>query len=71
MNPKADYIDGLKCYPSVSDIPGSLDLVVIVIPAPAVAGVIEEAADKGAAGLFVISGGFKEFSDVPSWKRPS
>ncbi len=60
VNPKADYIDGLKCYPSVSDIPGSLDLVVIVVPAPAVAGVIEEAADKGAAGLFVISGGFKE-----------
>ena len=60
VNPRAEQLAGLKCYPRVSDIPGSLDLVVIIVPAPAVLGVIEEAAAKGAAGCFVISGGFKE-----------
>ena len=60
VNPKADYINGLKCYARVSDIPGPLDLTVIIVPAPAVLGVIEESADKGAAGVFVISGGFRE-----------
>jgi acyl-CoA synthetase (NDP forming) len=60
VNPKADRINGLQCYERVADIPGSLDLVVIVVPAPAVLGVIEEAAAKGAAGVFVISSGFKE-----------
>ena len=27
VNPKADFVAGLQAYPSVSDIPGSLDLV--------------------------------------------
>jgi acyl-CoA synthetase (NDP forming) len=60
VNPKADRLNDLKCYARVADIPGSLDLVVIIVPSGAVLGVIEEAADKGAAGAFVISGGFKE-----------
>ena len=68
VNPKAERIAGLQCYPSVADIPGSLDLVVIVVPAPAVLTVIEQAADKGAAGVFVISGGFKE-SGRPDLER--
>jgi len=60
VNPRADRLNGLKCYARVADIPGSLDLVVIIVPSAAVLGVLEEAADKGAAGAFVISGGFKE-----------
>jgi acyl-CoA synthetase (NDP forming) len=60
VNPKADSVHGLRCYPSVADIPGELDLAVIVVPAPAVMTVVEQAADKGAAGVFLLSGGFKE-----------
>jgi acyl-CoA synthetase (NDP forming) len=60
VNPKADVIHGLRCFRSVADIPGSLDLAVLVVPAPAVMGVIEQVADKGAAGVFLLSGGFKE-----------
>ena len=60
INPKADRIAGLQCYPSVSEMPGSLDLAVIAVPAAAVPGVLQEAADKGAAGAFVISAGFRE-----------
>ena len=60
VNPRADQIAGLRCYPSVSDIPGLLDLVIVIVPAVAVAGELEKAADKGAAGAFVISGGFRE-----------
>jgi acyl-CoA synthetase (NDP forming) len=60
VNPKVDRIADLKCYASVSDIPGPLDLVVLVVPAVAVAGELTKAADKGAAGAFVISGGFRE-----------
>lgn len=60
VNPKAETIHGLPCYPTVADIPGDLDLAVIVVPAPAVPAVIQQAADKGAAGVFLLSGGFKE-----------
>jgi acyl-CoA synthetase (NDP forming) len=60
VNPRADSVHGLPCYPSVADIPGPLDLAVIVVPSHAVMGAIEQAADKGAAGVFLLSGGFKE-----------
>jgi acyl-CoA synthetase (NDP forming) len=60
VNPRADRIDGLPCYPSISAIPGSVDLAILVIPAQAVPGALLEAADKGASGAFVLSGGFRE-----------
>jgi acyl-CoA synthetase (NDP forming) len=68
VNPRADTIHGLRCYASVADIPNDLDLAVIVVPAPAVPAVIEQAADKGAAGVFLLSGGFKE-SGKPELER--
>jgi acyl-CoA synthetase (NDP forming) len=32
INPRADAIDGDKCYPSVSDLPEKPDVVVAVVP---------------------------------------
>lgn len=60
VNPKAGQILGLKCYPSVLDIPDEVDLAVIVVPAPLVPDVAEECGKKGVKGLIVISAGFKE-----------
>lgn len=60
INPKADQILGLPVYSSVSEIPDGLDLVVVVIPARFVPEVLREAAEKGAGGAIVISGGFRE-----------
>ncbi len=60
VNPRAEVVAGLKCYPSVSDIPGVLDLVVIAVPARFVPDILHEAADKGAAGAIVISAGGRE-----------
>lgn len=60
VNPKADRILGLKAYPSISDIPGTVDLVSVIVPAKFVPGVIREAGAKGAVGAVVHSGGFSE-----------
>jgi len=60
VNPKADEVLGLKAYPSVSDLPGNVDLVSVIVPAKFVPGVIREAGAKGAAGAVVHSGGFSE-----------
>jgi acetyltransferase len=60
INPHAPDILGKKCYPSVLDIPGEVDLVVVVVPAPAVLPVIEECGRKGIKTAIVISAGFKE-----------
>lgn len=60
VNPKADAILGLKAYPSVKDIPGEVDLAVVVIPAPGVPQVLHECGEKGIRNAVVISAGFKE-----------
>jgi len=60
VNPNADEILGLKCYPSILLVPDEVDLAVIVVPAPVVLQVAEECGKKGVKGLIVISAGFKE-----------
>jgi acetyl coenzyme A synthetase (ADP forming)-like protein len=60
VNPKAGKILGVKAYPSVKDIPGEVDLAVIVIPAAAVPAALEECGQKGIKNAVVISAGFKE-----------
>ncbi len=60
VNPRADEILGLPCYPAVTEVEGDIELAVIVIPAPHVSGVIDQCAEKGIEGVIVISAGFKE-----------
>ncbi|HYA13504.1 MAG TPA: acetate--CoA ligase family protein [Syntrophales bacterium] len=63
INPKADEILGLKCYKSVTDIPGQVDVAVIVIPAKNVAEAVKVLGEKGVAGAIVISSGFAEIGN--------
>ncbi len=60
INIKYDQVFGLKCYKSVLEVPESIDLVVIAIPAPSVPQVLEECGKKGVKGAIIISAGFKE-----------
>ena len=63
VNPRADEIAGLKCYPSIttaSEAAGTVELAVIVIPASQVPGVIEECGAAGVSAAIVISAGFRE-----------
>lgn len=60
INPKADEILGLKCYPSVLNVPDPIELAVIVIPAKHVAAALEECGQKGVKGVIIISAGFRE-----------
>jgi len=60
INPKADEILGLKCYPSIMAVPEPVDLVVIVVPARFVAAVLEECGKKGVHGAIIITAGFRE-----------
>ncbi|MBN2584635.1 MAG: acetate--CoA ligase family protein [Planctomycetes bacterium] len=60
VNPKADEVEGLKCYPDLRSIGEKPDLVVIVVPSKFVAGVMEECAALGVKSAIVITSGFKE-----------
>jgi acetyl coenzyme A synthetase (ADP forming)-like protein len=60
INPKADEILDLKAYPSVLDVPDSIDLAVIVIPYRFVPDVLRECGQKGVPAVVVITAGFRE-----------
>ncbi len=60
INPKADEILGLKAYPSVLDVPGPIELAVIVIPYKFVPAALRECGEKGIPATVVITAGFRE-----------
>ncbi len=60
VNPHASSIHGLKCYPSVVDIPDAVDLAILVVPAAQVLDVARDCAEKSVGGLVVITAGFAE-----------
>ncbi len=60
INPKADKIFGQKCYPSVADIPGNVDLVVVSVDLSITPPVLEDCAKKGIHNVVIVSGGGKE-----------
>lgn len=51
---------GIRSYPNIKDVPGHVDLAVIVIPADKVASVMEDCVAKGVKAGVIISAGFAE-----------
>src|SRR3990170_8902386 len=60
VNPGEESILGFKCYPSLTDIPGEIELVVVIVPAKIVPTIMQEAAAKKVKAAIIISSGFKE-----------
>jgi acetyltransferase len=60
VNPNHEEVLGLRAYPKIGDVPGNVDLAVIVTPAKTVPEVIGECVDAGVRAAVVISAGFKE-----------
>lgn len=60
INPRADKICGVKCYPSILNVSCDIDLAIIVIPSMLVMGVLEECSKKNVKWSIIISAGFKE-----------
>jgi acetate---CoA ligase (ADP-forming) len=60
VNPKYQEIAGLPCAPSLDKIGAPVDLVLVMVPAPHVEEVVEQAAAIGARAAIVFSSGFAE-----------
>jgi acetyl coenzyme A synthetase (ADP forming)-like protein len=60
INPEANDILGVKCFQSLLDVPGSIDLVIVAVPASLVLKIAEDATRKNVRELVIISAGFKE-----------
>jgi acetate---CoA ligase (ADP-forming) len=60
VNVVAPVVQSVRAYPTVADIPGDVDLAVIVVPARHVIGVARECAAKRVRAIVVITAGFGE-----------
>ncbi len=60
VNPRADVVHSIRAYPAIGDVPGPVDLAVIVVPKEWVVQVAIECGEAGVKGLVVISAGFRE-----------
>lgn len=60
VNPKAAVVQSVMAYPDVESVPTDVDLAVVMVPAAAVANVVEACGRKGVRSLVVISAGFSE-----------
>jgi len=63
VNPGSDDVQGVKSYPSISDLP-PVEMAVLAIPAVACVEAVEVlATQKGTKGFIIISAGFSEESE--------
>ncbi|MGB9959632.1 MAG: acetate--CoA ligase alpha subunit [Candidatus Bathyarchaeales archaeon] len=60
VNLRKNEILGLKAYPSVEQLPKTVDLAVVATPAKTVPDVVEQCGRAGIKGVIIISAGFKE-----------
>jgi acetyltransferase len=60
INPNYGDIDGLKCYPSIAAVGQPIDLAIVIIPARAVLGALEQCVAAGVKNAVIISSGFAE-----------
>lgn len=60
VNPRADAVHAIKCYPDIGMVPDAVDLAVICVPARLVLDVAHACGEKGVKALCVITAGFRE-----------
>ncbi len=63
VNPKARAVHSFPAWRSVRDIPGPVDLAIVVVPKDLVLEVVEECGAKGVSAVVVISAGFREVGE--------
>ena len=56
VNPSLGEVDGLTCYPSVKDIPDSVDVVDIVTPPQITEKIVRECKEKGISRVWIQPG---------------
>lgn len=60
VNPTADEILGLRCYPNAATCDKPIDLSIIALPSASVLAAVKDSLNAGAKAICAISAGFKE-----------
>ena len=60
VNPKYEELNGIRCYPNISNIPVPIDCALIAVPEKNVLSVLNDCADNNVKAAVVFSSGFAE-----------
>ncbi len=60
VNPRYTEVGGVKCYPSLAEVPETPDLVLILVNASRVADMLKQCGAKGVPYVIIFSSGFSE-----------
>jgi len=60
VNPRYGEVAGVKCYPSLADVPETPDLVLILVNAARVVDMLKQCGAKGVPYVIIFSSGFSE-----------
>lgn len=69
INPAGGEILGCKVYEDISDVPGEIDIAVIVVPAKYVFDTVKASTEKGVKFAPIISSGFSEVGEIELEKK--
>lgn len=60
VNPNAKSVLSVSAYPSVLEVPGDVDLAIIILQPKLALKTVEESVRKGVKGIVIVSAGFRE-----------
>ena len=60
VNPGAKSVLSVKAYASVQDIPGQVDMAMIILPPKFAVDAVRQSIEKGVRGIVIVSAGFRE-----------
>jgi len=69
VNPREVTILGFKCYRKITEIPGEVELIVIVVPAKVVPQIMIDAVSKKVKTAIIITAGFREIGETELEKK--
>ncbi len=69
INPRQAEVFGEKAYPSLRELPEPVDHAIVIVPAPAVPGVVEDAEAAGLRSMTIYAGGVGDGADEASQAR--
>ena len=69
VNPNYAEVEGLPCYPRLTDVPGDVELVLVSVPARLVPDAMEQCEQKGVKAVNIITSGFAEMGGEEGARR--
>ena len=69
INPRYGEVDGIQCYPRLTDVPEPIELVMVSVPVRLVPDAMRQCEEKGVKAVNIITSGFAEIGGEEGERR--